>query len=219
MSSQNKPIQFYYWPTPNGWKISIMLEELSVPYHVNYVNLGRGEQFKPEFLKISPNNRIPVIVDPEGSDGHAIPIFESGAILLYLARKFGCFYPENGRKRVLVEEWLMWQMAGLGPMSGQAGHFRLYASEKVPYAIERYTNEVNRLYGVILEYLAESYSIADIACIGWVSNYMAYDQTIEDFPHLHRWLRTMRKRPAVQKGLELGRHMKINFSTYGQEQN
>lgn len=224
MSSQKRPIQFYYWPTPNGWKISIMLEELSVPYNVNYVNIGKGEQFETEFLKISPNNRVPAILDPECLDGRAISIFESGAILLYLARKFGRFYPEDERKRVMAEEWLMWQMAGLGPMSGQAGHFRLYAPETVPYAIERYTNEVNRLYGVMnrhlekLEYLADNYSIADISCIGWVSNYAAYDQRIEDFPNLHRWLKTMHERPAVQKGLELGRHMKTNLATDKQAQ-
>lgn len=224
MPSQKKPIQFYYWPTPNGWKISIMLEELGVPYNVNYVNIGKGEQFESEFVKISPNNRMPVIVDPEGSDSGAVSVFESGAILLYLARKFKRFYPDDERRRILVEEWLMWQMAGLGPMSGQAGHFRLYAPKKIPYAINRYTNEVNRLYGVMnrhlagREYLADSYSIADMACIGWVSNYAAYDQKMEDFPNLYRWLRTVHERPAVQKGLELGRHMKTNLATDKQAQ-
>jgi len=224
MSSQKKPIEFYYWPTPNGWKISIMLEELRVPYNVNYINIGKGDQFDPDFLKISPNNRMPAIVDPEGPDGEPISVFESGAILLYLARKFGRFYPKDERKRVVVEEWLMWQMAGLGPMSGQAGHFRLYAPQKVPYAIERYTNEVNRLYGVMdkhlaaHDYLAGSYSIADIACIGWVSNFAAYEQKMEDFPNLNRWLRTVHERPAVQKGLELGRDMKTNLATDKQAQ-
>ena len=224
MPSQRKPIQFYYWPTPNGWKISIMLEELGVPYNVNYVNIGKGDQFQPEFLKISPNNRMPVIVDPEGADGESISVFESGAILLYLARKFERFYPKEERRRVMVEEWLMWQVAGLGPMSGQAGHFRLYAPRKVPYAIERYTNEVNRLYGVMnrhlagRDYLAGNYSIADIACIGWVSNYAAYDQKIEEFPNLYRWFRAVHERPAVQKGLELGRNMKTNLATDKQAQ-
>lgn len=224
MPSQKKPIELYYWPTPNGWKISIMLEELGVPYNVNYINIGKGDQFDPVFLEISPNNRMPVIIDPEGPDGKPISVFESGAILLYLARKFGRFYPKDERQRVLVEEWLMWQVAGLGPMSGQAGYFRLYASRKMPYAIERYINEVNRLYGVMdrhlkgRDYLAGSYSIADIACIGWISNYAAYDQRMEDFPNLRRWLKTVHERPAVKRGLELGRTMKTNLATDKQAQ-
>jgi len=218
MPSQTKPIQLYYWPTPNGWKISIMLEELDVPYNVNYVNVGRGDQFQPEFLAISPNNRIPAIIDPEGPDGGDLSVFESGAILLYLARKFERFYPTETRRRVAVEEWLMWQMAGLGPMSGQAGYFRNYAPEPIPPAIERYTKEVARLYGVMdrrlegRDYLADSYSIADMACIGWVSNHEAYEQKLEDYPNLHRWYRTLRERPAVQKGLELGREMRNKLS-------
>jgi len=224
MPNQSKPIQLYYWPTPNGWKISIMLEELDVPYNVNYINIGKGEQFQPDFLEISPNNRIPAIVDPEGPEGAPISVFESGAILLYLARKFGRFYPQEERRRVAVEEWLAWQLCGLGPMSGQAGYFRNYAAEKVPMAIERYTNEVARLYGVMdrrlegRDYLADIYSIADIACIGWVSNYQAYEQKLEDFPSLNRWYRTLRERPAVQKGLELGQEMRKNVSADPQAQ-
>ncbi|PRD45822.1 glutathione S-transferase [Phyllobacterium phragmitis] len=211
MTTQTKPIELYYWPTPNGWKISIMLEELGVPYEIKYVNIGKGEQFEPSFLKIAPNNRMPAIIDPEGPGGEPISVFESGAILQYLGRKFGKFYPADERKRVAVEEWLMWQMGGLGPMSGQAGHFRLYAPEKVPYGIERYTNEVNRLYGVMdrrlegRDYLADDYSIADIACVGWVSAYKNYDQKLEDFPNLKRWFETMTARPAVKRGMELGK--------------
>lgn len=225
MMSQTKPIELYYWPTPNGWKVSIMLEELDIPYNINYVNIGNGDQFKPEFLEISPNNRMPAIVDPEGPDGEKISIFESGAILMYLGRKFGRFYPQEERKRVEVEEWLMWQMSGLGPMSGQAGHFRNYAPKKVPYGIERYTNEVNRLYGVMnhrledRDYLAGHYSIADIACIGWISNYEKLGQKIEEFPYLLKWFKRVRGRPAVQKGLELGKHMHINLKEDKKAQN
>jgi len=221
MTTQTKPIELYYWPTPNGWKISIMLEELGVPYEVKYVNIGRGDQFKPDFLKIAPNNRMPAIIDPEGPDGQPISVFESGAILQYLGRKFGKFYPADERKRVATEEWLMWQMGGLGPMSGQAGHFRNYAPEKIPYGIDRYTNEVNRLYGVMngrlkgRDYLADEYSIADIACIGWISAYKNYDQKLEDFPNLKRWFETVTARPAVQRGLALGREEreKSNLAT------
>ena len=169
MTKQTKPIELYYWPTPNGWKITIMLEELGVPYEVKYVNIGKGEQFEPSFLKIAPNNRMPAIIDPEGPDGKPISIFESGAILQYLGRKFGKFYPADERTRVEVEQWLFWQVGGLGPMAGQAHHFRQYAPEKLPYAVDRYTNEVNRLYGVMnkrladREFLAGDYSIADMA--------------------------------------------------------
>ena len=207
---QKDPIQLHYWPTPNGWKISIMLEELGVPYEVNYVNIGKGDQFKPEFLAISPNNRMPAIIDPEGPDGQPISVFESGAILLYLGRKFGRFYPADERGRVEVEQWLMWQMGGLGPMAGQAHHFRQYAPEQVPYAIARYTNEVNRLYGVMdkrladRDFLAGDYSIADMACIGWIRPYERQGQDLNDFPNLKRWFETMMARPAVQRGVEVG---------------
>jgi len=211
MVEQTKPIELYYWPTPNGVKISIMLEELGVPYEVKYVNIGKGDQFKPDFLKIAPNNRMPAIIDPEGPGGEPISVFESGAILQYLGRKFGKFYPTDERKRVAVEEWLMWQMGGLGPMSGQAGHFRLYAPEKVQYGIDRYTNEVNRLYGVLnrqlegRDYIAGEYSIADMASIGWVNAFKNYEQNLDDFPNLKRWHETMNARPAVARGLAVGK--------------
>lgn len=206
-SGATKPIDLYYWPTPNGWKITIMLEELGVPYTVIPVNIGKGDQFKPEFLAISPNNRMPASVDHDGPGGEPISIFESGAILQYLGRKFGKFYPTDERSRVKVEEWLFWQVGGLGPMSGQANHFRIYAPEKVPYGIDRYTNEVHRLYGVMNrqlathEYLAGDYSIADIASIGWTKGYQRLGQDIAEFPHLKRWFDTMMEKPAVQRGI------------------
>ena len=211
MVEQTKPIELYYWPTPNGVKISIMLEELRVPYEVKYVNIGKGDQFKPDFLKIAPNNRMPAVIDPEGPGGEPISVFESGAILQYLGRKFGKFYPTDERKRVAVDEWLMWQMGGLGPMSGQAGHFRLYAPEKVQYGIDRYTNEVNRLYGVLnrqlegKDYIAGEYSIADMASIGWVNAFKNYEQNLDDFPNVKRWYETMNARPAVARGLAVGK--------------
>ena len=211
MAEQNVPIELYYWPTPNGWKITIMLEELGVPYTIKFVNIGRGEQFEPEFLKIAPNNRMPAIVDPQGPGGAPVSVFESGAILQYLGRKFGRFYPTDERSRIAVEEWLFWQMGGLGPMAGQAHHFRQYAPEEVPYAIERYTNEVNRLYGVMNtrlaehDYLAGDYSIADMACIGWVVPFERQGQKIEDFPNLKRWHDVMMDKPSVRKSLEIGK--------------
>ncbi|MEL6436962.1 MAG: glutathione S-transferase family protein [Pseudomonadota bacterium] len=211
MATQTKAIELYYWPTPNGWKISIMLEELGVPYTVKYINIGKGDQFAPDFLKIAPNNRMPAIIDPEGPDGAPISVFESAAILQYLGRKFGQFYPTDERARVEVEQWLMWQMGGLGPMAGQAHHFRQYAPEQVPYAIDRYTNEVNRLYGVMdrrladREFLAGDYSIADMACIGWVVPYERQGQDLDDFANLKRWFETMKARPAVEKGLAVGK--------------
>lgn len=204
------PIDLYYWPTPNGWKISIALEEMGLPYTVKYVNIGKGEQFEPGFLKIAPNNRMPAIIDPEGPDGEPISVFESGAILQYLGRKYDRFYPVDERARVEVDQWLMWQMGGLGPMAGQAHHFRQYAPEPVPYAIERYTNEVNRLYGVMdrrlsdREFLAGDYSIADIASIGWVVPHERQGQDLAEFPNLQTWFNTVKARPAVAKGLELG---------------
>ncbi|MCY6381484.1 glutathione S-transferase N-terminal domain-containing protein [Hoeflea prorocentri] len=211
MAEQKLPIELYYWPTPNGWKITIMLEELGVPYDIRFVNIGKGEQFEPEFLKIAPNNRMPAIVDPEGPGGEPVSVFESGAILQYLGRKFGRFYPTDERSRIAVEEWLFWQMGGLGPMAGQAHHFRQYAPEEVPYAIDRYTNEVNRLYGVMNtrlgehEYLAGDYSIADMACIGWVVPFERQGQRIEDFPNLKRWHDAMMAKPSVKKSLEIGK--------------
>ena len=206
-----KPIELFFWPTPNGYKITIMLEELGVPYEVKYINIGKGEQFAPDFLKIAPNNRMPAIIDPDGPGGAPISVFESGAILQYLGRKYGRFYPADERVRVQVEEWLFWQMGGLGPMAGQAHHFRQYAPEKIEYGIDRYTNEVNRLYGVMdrrladHEYLAGDYSIADMASIGWVRPYENQGQTLEDFPNLKRWFDAILARPAVQRGIEVGR--------------
>ena len=206
---QTSPIDLYYWPTPNGWKISIMLEECGLPYRVLPVNIAKGDQFKPEFLAISPNNKMPAIVDPDGPDGRPISVFESGAILLYLGRKTGLFYPPDERGRVEVEQWLFWQMGGLGPMAGQAHHFRIYAPEKLPYAIDRYTNEVHRLYGVMntrlkdREFLAGDYSIADMACVGWSKLWQRQGIDIAEFPHFARWLQTVLARPAVQRGLAI----------------
>ena len=218
MTEQTKPIELYYWPTPNGWKITIMLEELGAPYEVKYVNIGKAEQFEPSFLKIAPNNRMPAIVDPEGPDGKPISIFESGAILQYLGRKFAKFYPADERARVEVEQWLFWQMGGLGPMAGQAHHFRQYAPEKLPYAIDRYTNEVNRLYGVMnkrladREFLAGDYSIADMASIGWTKSYKNQGQDLDDFPHLKRWFDAILARPAVERALVVGQERRNNLA-------
>ena len=209
MADAQEPIDLYYWPTPNGWKISIMLEECGLPYTVHGVDIGAGQQFEPAFLAISPNNRMPAIVDPDGPDGEPISVFESGAILQYLAGKTGRFGGDAPRERVAVSEWLFWQMGGLGPMAGQANHFRVYASEKIPYAIDRYTNEVNRLFGVMNrrladhEYLAGRYSIADMTCVGWTKGWKRYGQEISDFPNLARWLDAVLARPAVQSGLAL----------------
>jgi GST-like protein len=210
MNAATKPIELYYWPTPNGYKITIMLEELGVPYDVKYVNIGRGDQFEPSFLKIAPNNRMPAIVDPEGPGGQPISVFESGAILQYLGRKFGKFYPTDERGRVEVEQWLFWQMGGLGPMAGQAHHFRQYAPEKVQYAIDRYTNECNRLYGVInkrladREFLAGDYSIADMASWPWTRSWQNQGQDLDEFPNMKRWFQAMEARPAVQRAVIVG---------------
>jgi GSH-dependent disulfide-bond oxidoreductase len=206
---RDAPIDLYYWPTPNGWKISIMLEECALPYVVRPVDISKGEQFTPQFLAISPNNRIPAIVDPDGPGGRPIAVFESGAILQYLGRKTGKFYPLNERARVAVDEWLFWQMGGLGPMAGQAVHFRRYAPEQIPYAVARYTDEVNRLYGVMntrlakREFLAGRYSIADIACVGWVRLAERQGQDLAQFPHLKRWFETIRARPAVKRAFAI----------------
>jgi GST-like protein len=205
-----KPIELYYWPTPNGFKVSIMLEECGLPYTMVPVNISKGEQFKPEFLKISPNNRMPAIVDPDGPGGRPISIFESGAILQYLGRKTGKFYPKDERARVEVEQWLFWQMGGVGPMAGQVHHFRNYAIETLTYAINRYVNEVNRLYGVMnirlkdREFIAGKYSIADMALVGWVNGWERQGQNINEFPNLRRWLETVKARPAVKRGMALG---------------
>jgi GST-like protein len=203
------PIDLYYWPTPNGWKISIMLEECGLPYAVRPVDISKGDQFSPHFLAISPNNRIPAIVDPAGPGGKQISVFESGAILQYLGRKTGKFYPREERARVAVDEWLFWQMGGLGPMAGQANHFRHYAPEQIEYGVSRYTNEVNRLFGVMnqrlaaREFLAGRYSIADMACVGWVRLAERMGQDLASFPHLKRWFETIRARPAVKRAFAL----------------
>ena len=200
-------IDLYYWPTPNGWKISIMLEECGLPYNVKYVNIGTGEQFKPDFLKISPNNRMPAIVDDEPLGGGApISIFESGAILEYLADKTGKFMPRDPRGKYEVLQWLYWQMGGLGPMAGQNHHFNMYAPEKLPYAIDRYVKETNRLYGVIERrlqdrpFLAGDYSIADMAAFPWVVPYERQGQKLEDFPQLKGWFETIRAVQPLSRG-------------------
>lgn len=208
-------IDLHYWPTPNGWKISIALEELELPYRVVPVNIGRGEQFQPDFLAISPNNRMPAIVDhdPPGG-GDPIPVFESGAILLYLAEKTGQLIPGDLRGRKTVLEWLMWQMAGLGPMLGQAHHFRGYAPEKISYAIDRYTNEANRLYGVLdgrlagRSWICDEYSLADIACWPWIVPHERQGQKLEEFPHVRAWFERMKARPAVQRGFDVGKELR-----------
>jgi GST-like protein len=206
-------IDLYYWPTPNGKKITIALEELELPYRVIPVNIGRGDQFKPEFLAISPNNRMPAIVDHAPADGGApISVFESGAILLYLADKTGKLMPSDMRGRLVVQEWLMWQMGGLGPMFGQANHFAVYAPEKLPYAIDRYINESKRLLRVLdtrladREFLAGDYSIADLASFPWVVGARAsiLKDQIAEFPHVVRWLDALNARPAVARGLAVG---------------
>lgn len=210
---KGKPITLYYWPTPNGHKISIMLEELGVPYEVRPVDINKGAQFAPAFLKISPNNRIPAIVDPNGPGGRPISVFESGAILQYLGRKFGRFYPQDARARVQVEEWLFWQVGGLGPMAGQANHFLNYASEDLAYAKKRYSDEVHRLFGVMnkrlstRKFLAGTYSIADIACWSWVLSGSKYTP-LDEFPHLKAWRDRVGARPAVRRGKALAADMR-----------
>lgn len=208
-------IDLYYWPTPNGWKVSIALEEMGLPYETHLINIGKGDQFDPDFLKIAPNNRMPAITDPDGPDGAPISIFESGAILQYLARKTGTFCGADERARIVVDQWLMWQMGGLGPMAGQAHHFLKYAPameppQELPYAQDRYRNETGRLYRVLDKQLSENefvagadYSIADMAIWPWASLWEGQQQTLDDKPHLARWLETVGNRPAVQRGYGL----------------
>lgn len=204
----------YFWPTPNGLKITVMLEELGAPYTITPVNIGKGDQFAPAFLAISPNNRMPALVDTApADDGAPISVFESGAILQYLADKHGRFGGEGVRERNEVSQWLFWQVGGLGPMSGQANHFRTYASERIPYAIERYTNEVNRLYGVMERrlsdrpFLAGAYSIADMACYTWMRDPIRFAQRLSDFPNVARWHAEVAARPAVIRGMAIGTDM------------
>ena len=202
-------IDLYTWPTPNGHKIHIMLEETGLLYKVIAVNIGAGEQFEADFLKISPNNKMPALVDPDGPDGQPISLFESGAMLIYLAEKTGQFLPSDARGRYEVLCWLMFQMGGVGPMLGQAHHFRAYAPEPIPYAVDRYTNEAGRLYGVIdtrlegRDFLAGDYSIADMATMPWLRSYERQGQDLADFPNLKRWFEAINDRPAVQCGLEV----------------
>ena len=202
-------IDLYYWTTPNGHKITMFLEETGLTYTIHPVNIGTGAQFDPAFLAIAPNNRIPAIVDHDPRGGGApLSVFESGAILLYLAEKSGRLLPADLRGRVQVTQWLFWQMAGLGPMAGQNHHFVRYAPQKIPYAIERYVNETNRLYGVLnhrlatQEFLAGEYSIADIACYPWIVPYEAQGQKLEDFPQLQRWFNAIHDRPATRRAYE-----------------
>ena len=211
-----KPIELYFWPTPNGWKISIALEEMGLAYELKPVNIGASEQFKPDFLAISPNNRMPAIIDPDGPGGAPISVFESGAILQYLGRKSGKFYPSDERERVLVDEWLFWQMANVGPMFGQASHFRNYAANlvddaaKLEYSVTRYNNEVNRLCGVLdrrlqgRDFVAGAYSIAEMALYPWLKAAAVFGQEMTEFPQLNAWLERIAARPAVQRGLAAG---------------
>jgi GST-like protein len=211
-------IDLYYWTTPNGHKITIFLEEAGLPYTIIPIDIGKGEQFKKEFLAVSPNNRIPAMVDREPGGGiEPIAIFESGAMLLYLAEKTGRFMQRDIRGRVETTQWLFWQMANLGPMSGQNNHFSNYAVEKIPYAMDRYRNEVNRLYGVMnrrladREYLAGPYSIADMASYPWVVPYERQGQKLEDFPHLKRWFDAIRARPAVERAYAKAKEVNPNL--------
>ena len=210
-------IDLHYWPTPNGHKVAMFLEETAMPYRLVPVNIGKGEQFKPEFLAISPNNRMPAIVDHRPLDGGPpISVFESGAILLYLADKSEQFIPSDIRGRTQVTEWLFWQVAGLGPMAGQNHHFSRYAPEKIPYAIDRYVKETNRLYGVLnkrlagREFIAGDYSIADMAAYPWVVPHEAQGQNLSDFPHLKRWFETIEDRPATVRASALGQSFSNN---------
>ncbi|MCF2522265.1 glutathione binding-like protein [Bradyrhizobium sp. G127] len=219
-------IDLYYWPTPNGHKITMFLEETGLKYSIHPINIGTGDQFKPEFLEFSPNNRMPAIIDQAPADGGApVKIFESGAILIYLAEKTGKFLPADLRKRFDVIQWLMWQMGGLGPMAGQNHHFSAYAPEKIPYAIDRYVNETNRLYGVLnkrladRDYVAGDYSIADMAAYPWIVPYERQGQKLEDFPHLKRWFDTIKAKPATVRAYELGPKVNSNLGkTFTDEQ-
>ncbi|WP_298163464.1 glutathione S-transferase N-terminal domain-containing protein [Brevundimonas sp.] len=220
------PIELWYWPTPNGWKISIALEEMGLPYELKPVNIGIGEQFTPEFQAISPNGRMPAIVDPEGPGGAPLSIFESGAILQYLGNKSGQFYPTDVRARVEIDQWLFWQVGGLGPMAGQTHHFRQYApaiikdQRQIAYGVRRYTDETHRLYGVMdkrlsdRDYLAGDYSIADMAAWPWVLP-EHQGQDLAHFPHLAAWMERVGSRPAVKAGRALGEALRRNLAASG----
>ena len=206
----DKILQFYFWATPNGYKPLILLEELGLPYQLYWVDIGKGEQFSPEFLKIAPNNRIPALVDFDGPDSKSISIFESGAILQYLARKMGKFYGTDLSSQIEIEQWLFWQMGGLGPMAGQLHHFNDYAPEKFSYAVTRYSKEVARLYGVMndrlktLPFLGKEYSIADMACFPWVRSHKRQGIDLADYSHVKKWFETIHSRPSVERALAIG---------------
>ena len=219
-----QPIDLYYWPTPNGWKITIFLEEVNLPYNVVPVDIAAGDQYEPEFLKISPNNKMPAIIDPEGPDGAPITLFESGAILIYLADKTERFFPQTPRERYVVLQWLMFQMGHVGPMLGQAHHFRQYAPERIPYAVERYTNEAARLYRVIDRRLAETtfiagdeYTIADMAIFPWLRSHENQGQSLDDYPSLKRWYEGMEARPAIRRALDVGKELRRSLTDIDQK--
>ncbi len=224
-----RPIELWYWPTPNGWKVSIALEEMGLSYEVRPVNIGTGEQFEPAFQAISPNGRMPAIVDPDGpdaSDGNSLAIFESGAILQYLGNKTGLFYPTDARQRAEVDQWLFWQVGGLGPMAGQTHHFRQYApalikdQRQIAYGVRRYTDETHRLYGVLnkrladRDYVAGDYSIADMAIWPWILP-EHQGQDMNHFPHLAAWLERVGARPAVKAGRAVGEELRANLAASG----
>ncbi len=223
----SQPIELWYWPTPNGWKVSIALEEMGLAYEVRPLNIGRGEQFEPAFQAISPNGRMPAIVDPEGPDGKPLSIFESGAILQYLGNKTGLFYPADVRARVEVDQWLFWQVGGLGPMAGQTHHFRQYApalikdQRQIAYGVRRYTDETHRLYGVLdrrladRDYLAGDYSIADMAAWPWILP-ANQGQDMSHFPHLQAWLDRVGDKPGVIAGRAVGDALRSNLGASGQ---
>ena len=221
------PIELHYWPTPNGWKISIALEEMGLPYELKPVNIGRGEQFDAAFQAISPNGRMPAIVDPEGADGEPLAIFESGAILQHLGRKSGQFYPQTPRERAEIEQWLYWQVGGLGPMAGQTHHFRQYApamikdQRQLAYGVRRYTDEVRRLYSVLArqltdrDYVAGDYSIADMAIWPWIVPYRNQGQDLGRTLNLKAWFERVGARDAVQRGMALGKELRGNLASSG----
>ena len=207
-------LDFYYWPTPNGWKVSILLEELEIPYNLVPVNIGKGDQFKPEFLAISPNNRMPVITDHDTPDGEPLSVFESGAILHYLGEKTGRFMPEGWRARKEVLEWLFWQAANQGPMAGQLSHFVNYADGGIEYGRKRYGNEYDRCFGVLerrlegRDYIVGDYSIVDMMCWPWVLIAKPLGASLDNFPNVARWRNAIKERPAVQRGVDLGKEFR-----------
>ncbi|WNL46257.1 glutathione S-transferase N-terminal domain-containing protein [Dyella sp. BiH032] len=219
-------IHLHYWPTPNGHKVTLFLEEAGLPYEIKPVNIGKGDQFQPAFLAISPNNRMPAIVDTAPADGgEPLSVFESGAILQYLAEKTGRFLPADTRERFKVLQWLFWQVGGLGPMLGQNHHFNRYAPEKIPYAINRYVNETRRLYGVLDKQLdgrafiaGKDYTIADMACYPWIVPHEAQGMSLDEFPHLKAWFQAIHARPATKKAYEIGESIKDRFDLVTDEE-